>query len=358
MIIKLGWLSCLVMFTLSIPSYAVSIPSYIWISPSEIAKLPSKGPAWENLKKHADHWLPKPNLSDQDDKTNVLVMAKALVFVKTGRQIYRQAVIRACMNAINTENDGTTLAFGRELMAYVIAAQLVKIPPQQDKRFKQWLRQSLNKRLGERTLRSTHQDRPNNWGLHAGASRAAVAIYLNDLNELKRTANVFRAWLGESHYHPYFKFRKIKQWQANSKKPVGINPPGAMKQGHNIDGVLPDEQRRSGDFKWPPAKEGYVWEGLQGAVAIAVVLKRAGFTPFQWSDKALLRAFNWLHNEAKFPAQGDDTWQPHLINHYYGSNFPAPIPSRAGKNIGWTDWTHGTRAISPDSKPSTLKISP
>jgi hypothetical protein len=38
---------------------------------------------------------------------------------------------------------------------------------------------------------------------------------------------------------------------------------------------------------------------------------------------------------------GDDTWQPHLINKVYGSTFPAPTPSRPGKNVGWADWTHG-----------------
>ena len=57
-------------------------------------------------------------------------------------------------------------------------------------------------------------------------------------------------------------------------------------------------------------------------------------------DKALLRAFRWLHDVALFPAEGDDTWQPHVINHYYGTSFPEVVPARAGKNVGWTDWTH------------------
>ena len=43
------------------------------------------------------------------------------------------------------------------------------------------------------------------------------------------------------------------------------------------DGVLPDDQRRSGGFVWPPTKENYVWEALQGAIAQAVILHRAGF---------------------------------------------------------------------------------
>ena len=40
-----------------------------------------------------------------------------------------------------------------------------------------------------------------------------------------------------------------------------------------------------------------------------------------------------------FPAGGDDTWEPYVINFYYASDFPAPVPSSPGKNVGWTDWT-------------------
>ena len=49
---------------------------------------------------------------------------------------------------------------------------------------------------------------------------------------------------------------------------------------------------------------------------------------------AFLSAKSFLH-------EGDDTWQPHIVNYYYGTDFPAPTPSRPGKNVGWTDWTHG-----------------
>jgi len=78
--------------------------------------------------------------------------------------------------------------------------------------------------------------------------------------------------------------------------------------GHeSIDGVLPDDQRRAGGFTWPPQKENYVWEGLQGAVVQAEVLHRAGYDTWNWSDKALLRAVTWETIIAKFPAQSDDT---------------------------------------------------
>lgn len=53
----------------------------IWISPSEIAQLPMSGSAWNNVKSEADKSTGSPDLSNQDDDTNVRVLAKALVYV-------------------------------------------------------------------------------------------------------------------------------------------------------------------------------------------------------------------------------------------------------------------------------------
>ena len=89
-----------------------------------------------------------------------------------------------------------------------------------------------------------------------------------------------------------------------------------------------------------------MYEGLQGAMAEAVILKRAGYDPFNWENKALLRAFQWLQSQASFLATGDDNWLPHLVNYYYGKGtLPTSSPqSRPGKNVGWTDWTHSGTA--------------
>jgi hypothetical protein len=64
-----------------------------------------------------------------------------------------------------------------------------------------------------------------------------------------------------------------------------------------------------------------------------------------------LRAFDWLHREARYPAKGDDTWLPHLINRAYGRDFPAAIPSTLGsKGMGFSDWTHGPNAPAEESQ--------
>ncbi|HET9948149.1 MAG TPA: hypothetical protein VFQ22_04470 [Longimicrobiales bacterium] len=72
-----------------------------------------------------------------------------------------------------------------------------------------------------------------------------------------------------------------------------------------------------------------------------MILERAGYPAFQWEDQALRRAAEWLHEQAHFPAEGDDTWLPQLLNHYYGARFPVAV-GVPGKNVGFTAWTHGS----------------
>lgn len=316
----------------------------IWIGDSEIAALPMTGAAWDRLKLAADQATGTPDLSDQEGDVNVRVLAKALVFARTGTERYRKDVIGALQSIVDAETyDGRALALGRELGAYVVAADLISLAsadPALDARFREKLSQlrTTYTHGGPNSLIACHELRPNNWGNHCGASRLAVALYLGDAADVDRAAAVFRGYLGDRASHARFKYGELS-WQADPSEPVGINPRGATRSGHSIDGVLPDDQRRAGPFLWPPPRENYVYEGLQGALAQAILLSRAGYDVWSWQDKALLRAFQWLHEEADYPAVGDDSWQPYVVNHFYGTDFPAPSPSRPGKWGGYTDWT-------------------
>lgn len=314
----------------------------ILTSGPELATLPTSGVSWANLEAQANASAGVPNLADQTDSVNVRVLAKALVYARTGIESYRTQVIDACMAAIGTENGGSALALGRELAAYVLAADLVGIPAAEDTTFRAWLRQVLTKSLGGRSLVSTHEDRPNNWGTQCGSSRLAVAAYLDDRHELARAAAVFHGYVGDVTAYNDFKYGDL-DWQANATQPKGINSVGTILNGENVDGVLPDDQRRAGGFAWPPPHENYVYEGLQGALLQAIILWRAGYDVWNWEDQALLRAFKWLYEIADFPAEDDDIWLPYIINHYYAQSFRTPLPSRPGKNAGWTDWLYGGR---------------
>lgn len=312
----------------------------LWISRDEIAALPTEGPAWEALVAEAKKPVPFPDLSDQDDPSNVRVLAKALYAVRTGDRRIAESVREACRQVQGTEKGATALAVSRELLAYVIAADVVGLDEEDRKGFEQWLRTLQNRSFGGRTIRSTHEDRPNNWGTHAGASRIAVALYLEDHEEVLRAAHVLAGWLGEAEGWQGFDFGAA-DWQPKGLgRRYAVNPVGAAREGHSIDGVLPDDQRRGGAFTWPPPKENYVYEALQGVVVQSRLLERAGFRPWGWGDRAILRAMHWLQDEAKFPAEGDDTWIPYLVNRAYGSSFPTSLPSRPGKGMGFTDWTH------------------
>jgi hypothetical protein len=316
----------------------------IWTSKTELAKLPTSGSAWKQLKAAADETSLYPDLSDRGGETNIVILAKALVYARTGEDKYRSQV-RAALKIIasqNTEDGGNILPVGRNLVAYVVAADLIELPNYDaalDLQFRNKLRELLDKNVDGDSLQSTHETRANNFGTHAGASRAAVAVYLGDDSELERTAKVFRGWLGDRSAYSGFNYSDDLSWQCDPTKPVGVNPSGCVKGGRDIDGAIPEEMRRGGSFQWPPLETGYPWGGLQGAVVQAAILHRAGYPAWEWEDQALLRAVQFLY-EIGWQAEGDDEWQIWLINRAYGTSFPAAFPAQPGKNMGFTDWTH------------------
>ena len=323
-------------------------------SPSDLAKafysagsvkaLPTSGAAWTALKSQADKPLGTPNISDQNENTDIYVLAAGLVYARTGVEAYRTKAIAAIKAAVGTERGGRTLALGRNLPGYILAADLVDLPGVEpafnEGTFKPWLRSLLSETLDGLTLRSTHELRPNNWGTHAGASRVAIALYLGDKAELARAATVFHGWLGDRSAYAGFKFGDLS-WQCDAAKPVAVNPAGCTNSGHAIDGALPDEMRRGGTFAWPPAPTGYAWEGMQGAVLQAELLHRAGYDAWAWEDKALLRAARFLYGIG-WPADSNDEWQPWLIDARYGTSYRTAAPANVGKNFGWTDWLYGS----------------
>jgi hypothetical protein len=340
----------------------------IWLDPSELAGLPTSGTAWQNLVDAASQNCGTPDLANQDDATNVCVMAKALVYARTGQVSHRINVVDAIWSVVNSGTySGRALALGRELGAYAIAADLIDLRGYDaalDDRFRSKIRALLTTPTsgGPSSLIDCHEERPNNWGTHCGGARAAVAAYLGDTAQLARTAQVFKGWLGDRASYAGFDYGDLS-WQCNASQPVGINPAGCTKEGHSIDGVLPDDQRRGGGFSWPPTKENYVYEALQGAMMQAVILRRAGYDVFAWQDRALLRAFRWLYTQANYQPTSDDSWLPFLINYFHGdARLATASKSSPGKNAGWTDWTHsGSAGSTPDPAPTptpTLGVSP
>lgn len=320
-----------------------STTSGIWISRTEIMSLPMTGSAWTALKSRADSAWGSPNLSDLNSKHDVYTLAGALVYARTGQTSYRVKTANAIMSAIGTENASRGLEVSRNITAYVLAADIIDFrsyDPARESTFRSWLTALRTKKMTDgKTIISTHEGRPNNWGTHAGAARIAIDLYIQDTVDLDRAARVFKGWLGDRSAYAGFKYGEL-DWQSNKSAPVGINPSGAQISGKNVDGVLPDDQRRAGGFTWPPPKENYVWEAMQGASVQAHMLHRYGYDTWNWSNKAMLRATMWLYSVDNYPAEGDDTFIPWIINNAYGTSFTTK-PAAIGKNMGFTDWTLG-----------------
>lgn len=318
----------------------------IWISPDELEGLATEGPAWEALRSESSKNCGPADISDAKSKANICVLAKALVAIRTDDSDLRSEVVASLAEiASTTSYSGTSLALGRQVAAYVMAADIIdlaSLEPELDGRFRVTLRALLHFGAtggGVSSLTECHEVRPNRSGSHCGASRAAIAAYLGDAELLERVALVFKGWLGDREAYSGFEFGSDRSWHCDPSNPVGINPSGCARDGHVLDGVLADDQRSGGSYAWPPEKTGSSYEGMQGALVQAIILHRQGYDVFSWEDQALLRAFDWLHAEAGTPAVGDDEWQPHVLNHFYGTDFPAAIPARSGKNVGWVDWT-------------------
>ena len=65
----------------------------IWISSEEIQGLPTSGRAWKALLEAADRPVIAPSIADRNSNDDTAVMAKALVYVRTGQSRDRKSVV-------------------------------------------------------------------------------------------------------------------------------------------------------------------------------------------------------------------------------------------------------------------------
>lgn len=317
----------------------------IWLSPTEIAALPTSGAAWTSVLNAANSSWGSPNLADLNSNHDTLTLAGAMVYARQGDPAMATKVMNALMSAIGTESGSRSLETSRNITSYVVAADLINfrvLDPTREAQWRAWLTALRNKDLSGRTIVSTQEDRPNNWGTMASAARIAIDRYIGDNSDLGRAATVFHGWLGDRSLYAGFEYGEL-DWQCNPSAPVGVNPVGCMKDGHNIDGVLPDDQRRTGSWTWPAPKGSYPHEALQGAFVAAQLLTKAGYPAWEWENQALRRAYVWLYTVNNNPPSGDDSGYPFLVNHAYGTTFaPGSDPNRSGKNMCCMSWTHGS----------------
>lgn len=328
----------------------------IWLTDSEIKSLPHTGEAWANVLSAAEGEFDAPNLTLRNYH-GVECFAAALAWARTRNESFRTKLVVEVNKTLNASIDlDDALDACRSLGIYAIAMSTANLDP---KPYRDWFRNELRRVYrgggGGGSIIQIHERRPNNWGAHAFASRVAVDLYIGDEQDLQRAVQVHQEFLGVAPVVSNFDYGELS-WQSDASRPVGINRVGATINGHDVDGVIPDDQRRSGQFAWPPKKENYVYECLQGLITGTVLLCRNGYPDaHRWSDSALKRAYRWLYQVCKFPAEGDDRFQVDLLHYLYGDEvayaaLPAS-PYQMGKAMGYADWSHRGRRLANVPEP-------
>lgn len=319
----------------------------IWISQEEIMRLPMSGSAWTSVLNAANSSWGSACLYDNNCTHDVYTLAGALVSVRTGDSAMRAKTISG-LQAATQSSLSRVLELSRGLQTYIIAADIIGY---HDPGFESWVRRMITAPLqghsGAGNLLETAEFSANNWGGHSRASLAAAALYLSDQTMLNAVTTAQKAFIGIPASGNLMTYTSTN-WHADSSNKAGVNRKGSVRSGVNISGVLPEDWRRAAEFQWPPSPSGYMWEGMQGYVVTSVILHRAGILSIASGDYALMRAMDILYHKGEaainsswsYPAEGDDTWIPWVVNYYFNENRYPTQPSSYGKNMGWTDWTH------------------
>lgn len=348
---------------------ASAVVSGFWISRDELMTRPTSGAPWTALLADASSNPGTADVSNQDSNHDVLTLAAALVCVRTNEFCAkaRQGVV----DAIGTEQGGRWLAVGRNMLAYVIAADLLGLradgnAASDGSRVQAWIASFLTMKLAHNNSGEPWPLIPFESGSNAsaqeGAVYAAIGAYLNDRTVLERGWDAFRTYACDPSAPDREKINLsagiAAGWAHDDAKPCAINPLGTSKMVpaglpgagtvRRIDGAIINDMRRGGDYQWPPGYTQYPWIGLEGAVAAAVILHRAGYPAFEVADRAMLRTHEYLWylrentgNIDWFDGTRADEVR-FIINIVYGKSFPTSSGVGGGRTFGYSDWSHMT----------------
>jgi hypothetical protein len=350
----------------------------IWVSPATLRHLPTTGAAWERLLADAEADPGSADVADQDSGHDVATLAAALVCARTSSPELCDKARAGVVSAIGTERGGRWLAVGRNLTAYVIAADVVGLradgdPESAGTRVETWIRGFETERLANNNTGEPIPFIPfasgSNASAQEGAAYAAVAAYLGDRAALARAWDAFRTYVCDPSAPDRERIDLHSGveagWASDDRHPCAVNPAGAAKQippgrpgaGQvlQLSGAIINDMARGGDLAWPPGRTQYPWVGLEGLVPAAVILHRAGYPAFAVADRAVLRAVRYLHDLQL--STGSGRWFQErrsneiiqLVNVAYGARFRVDLPAGAGRTVGYTDWTHATWDAGPAS---------
>jgi hypothetical protein len=333
---------------------------YLLMPRSELLTRPVSGSAWTALRAVADQSLGTANLCDQDEDHHLRTLAAALVYARTGIETYGTKARAGVMAALPTQRVGcgnAVLALGRQLTAYVLAADFAGLTGSNDTTFRSWLSAVRGKIIGGHSswdsLIKTHRDAPNNWGAYAGAARIAASLYIGDSADLAAATLVTRGFLGDRSAYAGFRTNLDSadlSWTCTGSGTTYTPVSGqCTRSGVNVDGAVAADISRGGAIpKWPPGDTGIQYQhgSIEGLGLQVELLWRHGQSgAWGWSTNALRRMAGIVSRSA---ASGGTGWNgtsasrqmPWLLNKRYGISLPTAATSM-GRAIGFTDWLYG-----------------
>lgn len=319
--------------------------------------------AWDKLLAAANGGWGQPNITDQNNKHDLGVLAGALVCARIGNENLCGKVRDGIMSAKHTFDDASewgktngVLASGRQIAAYVISADLINLSqfdPSADAEFRAWLTIIRKQKVGTQSrwtsLTGTSENAAENWAAHALASRIAASIYLGDVADVNRSALILRAWSDRSFYpkdgigvNGYFQHSSSykSSWICGTESVyTAINNSPCDKNGVNLDGALVEDASRGGGCcQLSGAGYSYSWEVLQGLTLSTELLYRTNRydNPYLWGDSALKRAVDHMQRQG-WVINNPGKFVPWLLNMRYGTSYPTASNSD-GRYMSWGDW--------------------
>ena len=349
-------IAILIPIAASAPTPAEAATNYILMSRSALMARPVSGTPWRNLKSVAGQSLGTPNMCDQNSRHHLRTLAAALVFARTGIASYGAKARGGVKAAITTQRSGcnnATLALGRQLMAYVLAADFAGLTGTPDATFRSWLRTIRTKIIGGHSkwdsLSHTHTRSANNWGAYAGASRIAASLYLGDTADVASAARITQGFLGNRTAHKFWSILAPRRSPGPARRPITRR---------SMAGAAAAASWSTARWSWTSAAVG-IGSGRPATTAsttsssrsrasgmqVELLFKNGYTSAWKWSNRALKRMAMFVNRSR---ASGGTGWNetqasrqmPWLLDRRLGMTIPRRY-SGMGRSIGFTDWLWG-----------------
>jgi hypothetical protein len=326
----------------------VASPDYfshgLLIDKAEIDGQPMSGSAWTNMlaEANAEDAATQATYADVNGDFNTQTFAKAVVYARMKGSVSDSTAdpYREMVRARLEDFVGWTIAPGAEQLGrntglLALSADFINLgalDPTLDASFRTKLADVIAlidpaNADGMNSVIDGSLRRPNNHGVVCRLTLTFVYLYLGGQTTAiqNHVLNPLRRWLGDTSFHNGSTVGTNKfawgtaldadTWMLNEADDttyVGINPLGATKDGHNFDGLQPEDQRRgtptaynSADFPNAMTAE-YTWFAAAEAAWNVYVLERNGYTgALGWSNSAVKRAIDHLYYlETNFSGDG------------------------------------------------------